>query len=61
VQSVWRPEVRCPVNAIGVAQSVHDWLTPLGKKVRRTPLSRQNWANAATTAVLVPSSTVNAS
>ena len=38
----------------------HELLTPLTKKVSRVPVSWQNWANAPTTATLVPSSTVSA-
>jgi hypothetical protein len=40
--------------------SVQDLLSPLTKKVSRVPVSRQNWANAATTGLLAPSSTVRA-
>ena len=39
----------------------HELLAPLTKKVNRVPVSRQNWANAATTGLLAPSSTVSAS
>lgn len=48
------------MGASSGALTDHDVFTPLGKNVSRTPLSRQNWAQAATTAELVPSSTVRA-
>jgi hypothetical protein len=43
------------------AHTVHEAFAPLTKKVIRMPVSLRNFANAATTAVLQPSSTVQAS
>jgi hypothetical protein len=61
---VWLAIWTCPESASGRsagALSDHDGLTPLTKKLKRVPVSRQNCANAATTELLTPSSTVKAS